>query len=406
MKFKERALSTQIRKAVKTFPALVLTGPRQAGKTTLLKKMFAATHEFVSMENPDVRMRMQADPVGFISRLKGPVIIDEIQYMPELFSYIKSAIDIKRKPGQWLLTGSQQFSLMHNVSQSLAGRAAIVSLLPFSFSELAGNGASSKTVAEWLRGHESMPRMRIKLTDHLLRGFYPEIALNRKVDRNLWCGSYINTYLERDIRNIAQVGDLSQFERFVTMCAVRTGQILNLSEMARDIGISVPTAKRWILLLETGFQIFLLYPYYRNIGKRLVKSPKLYFNDPALCCYLLGLTDPETLQKSPHFGSIFETMIVIDFWKRFVHAGMKPSLYYIRTQDGLQVDLALDVEGKLHLFEIKSGMTITPHHASSLVRLKNDLKDQVQSAAIISRAENLDVISHNIHHYNWTELFS
>jgi len=403
MKYINRTLSNKIKSAVKTFPALVLTGPRQVGKTTLLKKMFSATHKFVSLENPDMRMRAKSDPAGFVKGFDRPAIIDEIQYMPELLSYIKSSIDDDRRPGRWLLTGSQQFALMHNVSQSLAGRAAVISLLPFSLSEIAGNGSSTLTTAEWLNARKIRP-VKIKLPDCLLRGFYPEISLNKRVDRHLWCGSYINTYLERDIRNISHVGDLSQFEHFVTMCAVRTGQILNLSEMARDIGISVPTAKRWLSLLETGFQVLLLYPYYRNIGKRLVKSPKIYFNDPALCCYLLGLNDFETLRNSPHFGSIFETMIIVDFWKRFMHSGMKPSMYYIRTQDGLEIDLVLDIDGKLHLIEVKSGMTITPQHTSSMLRLMRELKDQIKSGAVISRAENVDSVGNNIRHYNWTEL--
>ncbi len=403
MKYLNRTLSSKILKAVKTFPALVLTGPRQVGKTTLLKKMFSTTHQFVSLENPDIRMRAKADPAGFIKGFTKSAIIDEIQYMPELLSYIKSAIDEDRRPGRWLLTGSQQFALMHNVSQSLAGRAAIMSLLPFSLSEASGNGASSLSVAQWVSGRKQPPE-KLKLNDCLLRGFYPEIALNKKVDRQLWCGSYINTYLERDIRNIAHVGDLSQFEHFVTMCAVRTGQVLNMSEMARDLGISVTTAKRWVSILETGFQVVLLYPYYRNIGKRMVKNPKIYFNDPALCCYLLGLNDFETLKNSPHFGSIFETMIVMDFWKRFMHSGEKPSMYYIRTQDGLEVDLVLDIGGKLHLIEVKSGMTVIPKHAASMLRLMGELKDQIQSGSIISRAENVASLGNNISHYNWAEL--
>ena len=187
-----------------------------------------------------------------------------------------------------------------------------------------------------------------------MRGHYPELASRRSVDRGLWCASYLSTYLERDVRNLAQVGDLSQFERFLRLCATRTAQLLNLSELARDIGVSVPTAKRWLSLLETGHQVYVLAPYYSNLGKRLVKSPKLYFNDTALASYLLGLHDRETLLSSPHFSALFETFIVTDCLKRYLHAGQMPSLYYLRTRDDLEVDLVLESGGKLHLFEVKS----------------------------------------------------
>ena len=234
-----------------------------------------------------------------------------------------------------------------------------------------------------------------------MRGFFPEIALHRKVDRKLWCSSYITTYLERDIRNLANIGDLGQFERFLIACAIRTGQILNISEVARDIGISVPTAKRWLSLLETGHQIYLLYPYYRNIGKRIVKSPKLYFNDTALCSYLLGFNDPETLIRGPYFGNLFETMVMGDFLKKFLHFGEKASMYYLRSRDGLEVDLVIEVEGNLHLFEIKSSMTITPKHITSLRRMANDLGSRVKTAVIISCSEDNFIVKDNIINYGW-----
>ena len=238
----------------------------------------------------------------------------------------------------------------------------------------------------------------------MLRGNYPEIASKRKVDRQLWCGSYISTYLERDVRNIAQLGDLSQFERFLRLCAVRTGQILNLSEAAKDIGISVPTAKRWLSILEMGYQIYLLYPYYKNLGKRLVKSPKLYFNDTALASYLLGLHDKETLVKSPSFGNLFETMIINDFLKRFLHFGQMPSMYYLRTRDKLEIDLVIEIGQYLHLFEIKSAMTITSKHASSLLRMISELKSVVKTASIISRSQVNYSLKRKVINYNWKNL--
>ena len=406
-----RILSRTIFKAVKSFPAIVVTGPRQSGKTTLLKALFSKTHRFVTLEDPDVRIRAKEDPLAFLSQHKPPVIIDEIQYVPELLSYIKTKIDQYRRPGQWLFTGSQNFSLMSGVSQSLAGRAAVLSLLPFSFSERIGRGEKAKDPQTWVQKLTPLRRYedKVSLSEVILRGSYPEIASKKSVDRQLWCGSYISTYLERDVRNLAQIGDLSQFERFLKLCAIRTGQLLNLSELAKEIGMSVPTVKRWISILEAGYQIYLLYPYYRNLGKRLVKSPKLYFNDTALASYLLGLHSRETLLASPNFGNLFETLIVTDFLKRFLHFGETPSLYYLRTRDGLEVDIVLELGQKLHLFEIKSAMTILPKHASSLSTLSGDPKYPVKTRALISRSQDnfkLREGREGIDHYNWKNILA
>jgi len=403
---KPRILARTIQKAMKSFPAIVVTGPRQSGKTTLLKMLFAKSHRFVTLEDPNVRMRAKEDPLRFLEQFGPPIIIDEIQYVPELLSYIKTKIDQKRRPGQWLFTGSQNFVLMHGISQSLAGRAAVLSLLPFSFSERIEQGERTQEMVDWLKGlnlHQKC-ESKISLTELILRGNYPEIASKRSVDRQLWCGSYISTYLERDVRNLAQVGDLGQFERFLKLCAIRTGQILNLSELAKEVGMSVPTMKRWLSMLETGHQVYLLYPYYKNLGKRLVKSPKLYFNDTGLASYLLGLNDRDTLINSPNFGNLFETMIVTDFLKRFLHFGQMPSMYYLRTRDGLEVDLVLELGQKLYLFEIKSAMTILPKHASSLSRIASELKSEVGTSAVISTSSDNFHLTRGIDNYSWKNI--
>lgn len=399
-------MARTILKAIKTFPAIVVTGPRQSGKTTLLKMLFEKTHHFVTLEDPDMRIRAKEDPLGFLDQFRPPVILDEIQYVPELLSYIKTKIDQKRKPGQWLFTGSQNFVLMHGISQSLAGRAAILSLLPFSFAERINKGDRAKEMSEWVKDLrvDQKYNQKVSLPEIILRGNYPEIASKRSVDRQLWCGSYISTYLERDVRNLTQVGDLSQFERFLKLCATRTGQILNLSELAKEVGMSVPTMKRWLSILETGHQVYLLYPYYKSLGKRLVKSPKLYFNDTGLASYLLGLHNRDALINSPSFGHLFETFIVIDFLKRFLHFGQIPSLYYMRTRDGLEVDLLLELGQRLYLFEIKSTMTILPKHAFSLIRIAKELKTKVDTGAIISMSlDNFHVIG-GMNNYSWKNI--
>lgn len=406
---KPRTLASAIQRAAKTFPAIVVTGPRQSGKTTLLKALYAKTHKFVTLEDPDTRLRASVDPRSFLDTNRPPVIIDEIQYAPELLSYIKTSIDERRKPGQWLFTGSQNFALMQGVSESLAGRAAIFSLLPFSYSERLGIGEKSLSPSKFLKisithGNAQKKTTRISLADTILRGNYPEIASRKSVDRKLWSGSYIATYLERDVRALANIGDLNQFERFLRLAATRTGTILNLSDMARDIGISVTTAKRWLSALEASYQVYLLYPYYRNIGKRIVKSPKMYFNDTGLASYLLGLHTKETLINSPHFGALFETLIITDFWKRFLHHGESPTLYYLRTRDGLEVDLVLEINTRLHLFEIKSTATVMPRHGASLIRAKRSFPTTA-NASVISQGKT-QFISQGISYWHWDVLLS
>ena len=249
-------------------------------------------------------------------------------------------------------------------------------------------------------------KLKISLAEIILRGHYPEIAYNNKVDKDIWCPSYITTYLERDVRNIASIGDLRQFENFLRLLAIRTGQILNLSEIAKEIGIAFSTAKTWLSILTSSYQIYLLEPYYRNIGKRIIKSPKVYFNDTALACYLLGLKTPETLLASPYFPHIFETLVITDFWKRFLYFGQMPTMYYLRTRDGLEIDLLLENNQKFELFEIKSGSTITSNHAHSLLRAKHDLGEVVNSVNLISNTKESFLLKDNLKNYRWSDILS
>lgn len=403
---KPRTLDAFFDRVVRTFPAVVLIGPRQSGKTTYLRYKLAKTHQYINLEDPQTAMRAKTDPESFLSSISGRVILDEIQNVPELLVYIKTYIDTDRLPGKWILTGSQNFALMQGVSESLAGRSAVLTLLPFSFSERVGYGNSSRSMGQLMSGSnkKQLDAQRVNLGEAIVRGNYPEIASNDKIDRQAWCGSYISTYLERDIRNLKQVGDLGQFHLFLQACAIRTGQILDLSSLARDIGVSFSTAKRWLSLLETGYQVLLLYPYYRNIGKRLVKRPKLYFTDTGLATYLLGLNEIRTMKSGPYWGSLFETAVVVDIWKRFLHHGDKPSMYYLRTRDDLEIDLVIERESKLDLIEIKSTATVSPGHAASLVRVKRDLGDQVGKIWLISQTDTSFSLLSGVENVGWKDV--
>ncbi len=378
-----------MKKAMKTFPAVLVTGPRQSGKTTLLFERFSKSHRFISLENPDVRARVLEDPVGFLKANPPPVILDEIQYTPDLLHYIKSAIDINRRPGQWLLSGSQSFALMQGVSQSLSGRIAVLTLLPFTIAESEKKGNKVVDLDKLLpaafgQKKETKKKKRLSLDDWLLRGAYPEIRVNRDVDRKLWIAGYVQTYLERDVRQVMNVGDLNSFNRFLRLCAARSGQILNMSEIGRDAGVSVPTVKKWLSILEASYQIYLLPPHFNNFGKRIIKSPKLYFLDTGIVTFLLGLHAREPLMQGPMRGPIFETMVVAEWVKAFYNRGERPELYYWRSKAGVEVDLIIDRNGRLYPIEIKWTSTVMPGHTENLTKWKELAGDMAAGGLIIA----------------------
>lgn len=382
-----RTITKQLHQTAKTFAALVMTGPRQSGKTTLLRHEFGTTHRYINLEEPDVRSRALTDPVSFLADISGPVILDEIQYAPILLPYIKSKIDGDRTPGRWLLTGSQNFALMKGVTESLAGRAAVMTLLPLSLAERQGKGVQSLDIQALLhKKNLQLSHAHHAIGPSILTGGYPEPIGNQKLSYRVWASSYIQTYLERDVRDLKNVGDLLQFQSFLRACAIRTGQILDLSALARDIGVSFTTAKTWLSILVASYQVVLLAPYFQNLGKRLVKRPKLYFVDTGLAAHLMGIYDTTALLASPQYGALFETMIVGDFFKRSYHHLEDPALYYLRTQDGLEVDLVIEEGQKIVLVEIKSGATITPTHATSLVRLAREIPDKIVGSFLLTNA--------------------
>ena len=348
MKYIARALEKQVVQAARHLPAVVLTGPRRAGKTMLLRRLFPKASYFL-LEDPDVVARLRADPQGFLDAVKTPAILDEVQHVPEVFAFVRSRIDRQpRRTGQWLLTASQESPLMQGVTESMAGRAAVLQLLPLSVRE------SSKV--------------------SLLRGGYPEVVA-RPGGARLWLASYLQTYLERDVRAVTVVKDLATFRRFLALLASRHGQILNKTDLAAPVGVSVPTIAQWLGVLETTAQLLIVPPFYENLGKRLIKSPKLYFADSGLACHLLGIETPGELARSPFRGALFEGFIAAEIAKSQVNAGRRRELYYFRDEQGLEVDfLTPGRGGAVALVECKAGRTVTPAMAAPMQRLAEALK--------------------------------
>ena len=329
------------------FPVVAVTGPRQSGKTTLARAAFP-DKPYLSLEDPDNRLLAETDPRGLLSRFPDGVILDEAQRVPGLFSYLQTSVDANLRPGAYVLTGSQQFGLLSGITQSLAGRVGMVQLLPFSLAELQRAG-----------------RLPPDLDELVFRGLYPPLY-DRDITPGDWCAGYVSTYVERDVRQLIAVRDLSAFQRFLRMCAARTGQLLNLSSLAADCGITHNTAGAWLSVLEASFIVFLLRPHFRNYNKRLVKTPKLYFCDTGLSCWLLGIREPGQLAFHAQRGALFENLVVTEFLKARLNRGRPPDIYFWRDSRGLEVDLLLEGGEELKPVEIKAGQTIASDFFDSL----------------------------------------
>jgi uncharacterized protein len=379
-----RNLEATLKKVARQYPVVTLTGPRQSGKTTLVRAAFPR-HEYASLEEPDVREYALADPRGFLAQFAGRVILDEVQRAPDLFSYIQTLVDREDKPGRYILSGSQNFLLLRSISQSLAGRSAILHLLPFALSELEGR----KPFPLEKLGRE-LPRGRREsgtdLMEILFRGFYPRIH-DKGLDPTTWYSGYYQTYVERDVREVINVGDLESFGRFVRLCAGRNGQLLNLTSLGNDCGITHTTAARWLSILEASFLVHLLRPYHANFGKRLIKSPKLYFLDTGLLCYLLRIQSAEDLRLHASRGPIFESFVVSELMKNFLHQGREPDLYFWRDATGHELDAVIDRGSERLAVEIKSAQTVVQDFFAGIDFWRTLVGDSQAPAALVYGGE-------------------
>ncbi len=360
--YKERYLESTIKLVSGKFPIVLLTGARQVGKTTLLKHLSQnrgnKKRQYISLDEFELRSLAKNDPARFLEQYPAPLIIDEIQHAPELFPYLKAKVDRERRMGAYWLSGSQQFHLMKNVSESLAGRVAVLKLLGLSLAEEKGNIPIQNPWAPDYVFSKSitLPPPSLSLTrlfEKIVRGSFPRLISRNPPPWENFYGSYVQTYIDRDLRDLVKVVSLSRFERFIKACAARTAGMLNFSDMARDSDISVNTAKEWLSLLEASGHVFLLQPYYRNLTKRLIKTPKLYFLDTGLVCYLTGWLSASTALRGAFAGQLFETFVIGEIIKSYWHRGLEPRIYYFRTKEKYEVDLIMEKNGKLLAAEIK-----------------------------------------------------
>lgn len=350
-----RTLEGFFKKAAVQFPVMLVTGARQVGKTTFLRHL-GSERLYVTLDDPLILDLARRDPALFMQRFPPPVLIDEIQYAPELLPYIKIAADQHREASAYWLTGSQQFHLMQNVSESLAGRVGVVQLLGLSRREALGLTQSAFLPQASILAERSRTSALLALPELyqlIWRGAYPAMVLNPDTDRNLFFSSYVQTYLQRDIRDLARVGDEMSFLRFLRAAAARTGQLLNLAELARDADVAPNTAKNWLSILQASGIVYLLEPWHTNVTKRLVKAPKLYFLDTGLCAWLTGWSSPETLEAGAFSGNILETWIMTELLKSWWHNGLQPPFYYYRDKDQKEIDLLIMQDGKVYPLEFK-----------------------------------------------------
>ena len=351
-----RCLASRLKEAAASFTVVTLTGPRQSGKTTLCRAEFP-DKVYANLEAPDTRAFALDDPRGFLAQFPDGAVLDEIQRAPELLSYLQVLVDENPLPGRWILTGSQNLAMMDSVNQSLAGRTAVLRLLPMSFDEMTEFANAPQT-----------------LNEVLFTGGYPRI-LDQNIPASDWLASYVSTYIERDVRQLSKVGDLNTFQKFVALCAGRTGQLLNYSNLAADCGITQPTAKKWLSILEASYLVFLQPNWSGNHRKRLVKMPKLHFLDVGLACWLLGIRAPEHLEAHPLRGALFETWVATEVWKHRLHRGISGPLNFYRDKTGLEADILIQESEYTLLAEAKAGQTVASDSFKPLNRVAATLEE-------------------------------
>ncbi|NOZ36201.1 MAG: ATP-binding protein [Chlorobi bacterium] len=381
-----RIISKEILRLSEKLPVITITGPRQSGKTTLVKQIFK-NYTYINLEDAAIRDFAKQDIIGFFQKYNSKIIIDEAQNVPEIFSQIQTIVDNSKEKGQFILTGSQNFLLLEKISQSLAGRTAIFNLLPFSVNEL-----------------KNTKYHNIKYEQYIQKGFYP-----RLYDENLnpedWLPDYINTYIERDVRKIINVSDLNRFRAFLKICAGHTGQIINLSKIGNEVGISHNTAQKWLSVLETSFIIFFLHPYYKNFNKRIIKSPKLYFYDTGLACSLMNIRNAEQLDYHFAKGSLFETFIISEIKKQKFNGLLQGDIYFWRESNNNEIDCIIDSGNKLKAIEIKSGRTIRSDFFKNLTFFKNITKNiDTETFLVYGGDEIQERTEHTVLNWQNTEL--
>ncbi len=360
----ERQIAKCIHALKDKFPVIALTGPRQSGKTTLLKNTFS-DYKYLSLEDPNNREFAKTDPKGFLKTYAEKFIFDEVQRVPELFSYIQTVVDESRQMGQFILSGSENFQLLQSITQSLAGRVALFKLLPLDFKEL--------------DNHNLLPK---DYPEPLVRGFYPAL-FDRQIPSTVFYANYLQTYIERDIVELINIRDLRQFRTFLGLCAGRAGQLLNYSSLANDCGISQPTAKAWLSILESSYIVFQLPPYFQNFNKRLVKTPKLYFYDTGLLCHLLGVRESNAFINTSLKGVLFENLIIAECYKQNYHQYMHKDFYFWRDSNGNEVDLLIPHATTFDIFEIKASQTILSNQFKGLNFLQNIAPHAVSAKTLI-----------------------
>ena len=362
-RMQKRSIENAIKDLARKYPVVTITGPRQSGKTTLCRKAFPRK-DYVNLEAPDERQFAIEDPRGFLAAHPNGAILDEIQRTPELPSYLQPLVDADPAPGRFVLTGSQQFNVTEVLSQSLAGRTGILTLLPFDFNEVSAymDPAHSNRL--------------------ILHGFYPRLH-DMQINPSQAMADYFDTYVQRDVRQLMEIRHANRFEKFVRLCAGRIGQLTNLQSLANDTGVSHTTAREWVSILEASYILFQLQPWHANISKRLIKTPKLYFWDVGLAAYLLGLEEEKQVARDPLRGSLFENMVVADLFKQYYHRGMRPRFFFYRDSTGNEVDLVLERGRELALVEIKSGQTVTKHYFQGLDRFYKVVGDRIKGGLVV-----------------------